>query len=148
MTTNVVNWVETMLDNSTQLGDESGVKLMESCGKSCAERLGTTEAAKKIRRKLNNTINVDLLINTFKTKVFKESIIERQGNTILLEYTHSECGCPLVQELNIKNPMMCNCTRGHTKSIFETLLNRPVEVELVETVLRGGKRCKQIIKFD
>ncbi len=148
MTANVNNLVETILDNSAQLEGNAGVELMEGCGKSCAERLGTLEAAKEIRRQLNNTINIDLLIDTFKRKVFKDSIIERKGNTIELEYTHTECGCPFVKMLDIKNPMMCNCTRGHTKSIFEVLLSKPVEVELLETVLRGGKRCKQLITIN
>lgn len=47
MTTNVNNLVETILDNSSQLEGNAGIELMEGCGKSCAERLGTLEAAKK-----------------------------------------------------------------------------------------------------
>ncbi len=148
MTANVNNLVETILDKSAQLERNAGIELMEGCGKSCAERLGTLEAAKEIRRSHNNTINIDLSIDTFKRKVFKDSIVERKGNTIELEYTHTECGCLFVKMLDIKNPMMCNCTRGHTKSVFEALLNRPIEVELTETVLQGGKRCKQLITFN
>jgi hypothetical protein len=34
-----------------------------------------------------------------------------------------------------------NCALGWQRHTWETLLQRPVKVELKESVLRGGRRC-------
>lgn len=36
----------------------------------------------------------------------------------------------------------CICSVGYVKQWYETLLARPVEVDLIESTLMGGKRCK------
>jgi predicted ArsR family transcriptional regulator len=52
----------------------------------------------------------------------------------------SECACPLIA-LNLTSVKACNCTLGYTQRIYETVLGKKVQVELMESVLRGGKRC-------
>lgn len=37
--------------------------------------------------------------------------------------------------------VVCNCSLGWQKRTWETVLGKKVDVELVESVLRGGKRC-------
>jgi hypothetical protein len=89
----------------------------------------------------------------------------RQGNTIvatkipksgnLLEYmTETDpakkrqyyCHCPRVRDaLKISeclSPTYCNCGAGFYKAIWETILQRPVEVDILETVLSGGEVCR------
>lgn len=36
----------------------------------------------------------------------------------------------------------CLCSVGYVKEMHERVLGRPVEVELADSILRGGKRCK------
>jgi hypothetical protein len=35
----------------------------------------------------------------------------------------------------------CECTRATHQAVFETALERPVKVEIVESLRRGGKTC-------
>ena len=52
------------------------------------------------------------------------------------------CICPLVKTLKIEGTSNhCLCTVGHLKHLYEGGLGRPVEVELIETCLRGSERC-------
>jgi hypothetical protein len=52
------------------------------------------------------------------------------------------CICPLVKTLEIEaSPNHCLCTISHLKHLYETALGRPVEVDLIETCLRGGDSC-------
>ncbi len=54
----------------------------------------------------------------------------------------SRCYCPVVQERpGTTNDLHCECTRATHQSIFETALGRPVEVEILETLRRGGRTC-------
>ena len=89
----------------------------------------------------------------------------RRGNTIiatkipksgyLVEYmkeTDPEkkrqyyCHCPRVREIlktsEIISVTYCYCGAGFYKSIWEELLQKPVEVEVLESVLKGDEVCK------
>lgn len=54
------------------------------------------------------------------------------------------CLCPTAeaQKAGELSPTYCHCSVGYVQEMHERLLGRPVEVELVDSVLRGGKRCK------
>ena len=89
----------------------------------------------------------------------------RQGNTIvatkipkssyLIEYMNETdpeirrqyyCHCPRVREAVKDNLIIsstyCYCGAGFYKGIWEEILQRPVEVEVLESVLSGGELCK------
>ena len=68
------------------------------------------------------------------------SKLTREGNSVTI--VNERCICPLVEKLKIETgPHHCECTVAHLKYLYETGLGRPVEVELLETCLRGGDSC-------
>lgn len=75
------------------------------------------------------------------------------GNTINFQYVvaaetgkpapKAQCLCPLVENCpKGLSPTYCLCSLGYVKEMHEQRFGRPVEVELVDSVLRGGERCK------
>lgn len=56
----------------------------------------------------------------------------------------SVCLCPTAeaQKAGAFSPTYCLCSLGYVKEMHERMLGRPVEVALVDAVLRGGKRCR------
>jgi len=54
------------------------------------------------------------------------------------------CLCPMAeaQKPGAFSPTYCLCSVGYVKEMHERILGRPVEVELVDSVLRGGPRCR------
>ena len=69
------------------------------------------------------------------------SKLTREGNSALL-VIKGGCMCPLVKHLDIEpTPNHCLCTYSHLKHVYEKVLNRTVNVELLETYLRGGNSC-------
>lgn len=58
----------------------------------------------------------------------------------------TECFCPLVDH-RICPKSVCNCSKGWLQQVYETVLDRPVEVRLLESVVHGGKRCAFEIRF-
>lgn len=89
----------------------------------------------------------------------------RQGNTIIatkipksgyiLEYLAAKdpakkraiyCHCPRIRDAlkaNIEiSATYCYCGAGYYKGIWEEILQRPVKVELLESVLKGDDACK------
>jgi len=66
--------------------------------------------------------------------------LTREGNSITI--VNERCICPLVKTLKIETgPHHCDCTVAHLEHVYETGLGRHVEVELMETCLRGGDSC-------
>ena len=77
-----------------------------------------------------------------------------EGNVISFEFVGSAetgqaspenvCLCPTAeaQKAGEISPTFCHCSVGYVQEMHERMLGRPVEVELVDSVLRGGKRCK------
>ena len=53
------------------------------------------------------------------------------------------CLCPLVESKPAGlSSTYCQCSVGYVKAMHELLLNRTVEVKLVDSVIMGGKRCQ------
>ncbi len=76
------------------------------------------------------------------------------GATISFQYESSAetgeaaperlCLCPMAEsQANGRvSPTFCHCSVGYVREMHERLLGRPVKVELVDSVLRGGTRCR------
>ncbi len=59
----------------------------------------------------------------------------------------ADCFCPLISRSAHTPSVACNCSLGWQKHTWETLLQKPVTVELKESVLRGGIRCTFVIRI-
>lgn len=88
----------------------------------------------------------------------------REGNKVIItkvpymtkQYLHETderkkkyytCHCPWVRE-GLKeedqpvDPIFCNCSGGYYKNYWEAVLDRPVKVNLLESVIQGDHVCK------
>ncbi len=72
---------------------------------------------------------------------------EHLASTNPRERRYHYCHCPRIRE-TIKSPetriskTYCYCGAGFYKHIWETILQQPVEVEVMESVLEGSDLCK------
>lgn len=58
----------------------------------------------------------------------------------------TRCFCPFVKK-SLMSPDFCNCSLGWQQHTFSTLIGKPVKVEIIESVLRGGKSCSFAIDY-
>jgi predicted hydrocarbon binding protein len=136
-------WVETLMSTLEILVDEdTRAGLMESCGRVCALHHGSIEQAIAIK---HSAKEMDELLDKLNQQ---EGLWcgnwERDGDTIYS--VCKECGCPLVRTGLVRpSPTFCNCSRGWVKAVFETILERPVEVELEQAIGRGDPVCRFIV---
>lgn len=56
------------------------------------------------------------------------------------------CNCPFIKEKDAPE-ILCNCSLGTQKKIYESLFNRQVNVTLEKSVLRGDDRCSFTIQL-
>jgi predicted hydrocarbon binding protein len=65
---------------------------------------------------------------------------DREAGTLTIADRPSSCSCPLVKP-GLTPPAQCECTLGWQEETYSKVLGRPVKASLVESLLRGGKRC-------
>lgn len=70
----------------------------------------------------------------------EEAEFDREKGIIRVVTPERECVCPLVNS-QLTPGCICDCSLGWQKQTYETILGRPVAVELKESALRGSKRC-------
>ena len=124
---------------------ETRKKIMQLCGETCAgEALfggGDLDISKKIAEE---EVDEEEILKRANKEILWCGTWARKGNTI--QATCTKCGCPLVKN-NVVNltGTFCYCSRGWVKKVFETLLKKPVSVELEKPIGLGNKVCKFIV---
>ncbi len=132
----VRHWVADLVDTmDEQLPREVRVRLIEGCGRGCFRRHEFKRAIAE-----QGKGDVEKLIVAYK----KNFEVWRDGERVHVRYgeTSSRCYCPVVKDRPPRpDDLHCECTRATHQSIFETALGRPVKVEVVESLRRGGRTC-------
>ena len=85
-----------ILSEISQLDDNKGIDMLNSCGKDCCERSDLIQGAIKIRNNNPAEKDIDLLYNRFKEEFYSTGKITKTGNVICLIF--EECTCPLVKK--------------------------------------------------
>jgi len=110
-------------------------RLLQACGRGCFRRHQFKQDLAAAGKG-----NADKLVEAY--RMFFG--IERDGDLVHIRYG-DHCFCPAAHHPP-KGPkdLHCECTRASHEAIFETALGRPITVELVESIRRGGQTCHLI----
>jgi hypothetical protein len=141
------HWVKRFFDVLDQTTDaESRKKLMMANGKTCF-REWIQETKQEIK---------PVSFEQWAQKAAQESKREGlrvEGNVIYFEFDSSAetgqaspegiCLCPMVESKPAgMSPTYCLCSVGYVQEMHELRFGRKAEVELLDSVLMGGKRCR------
>jgi hypothetical protein len=138
----IENWLSDLLNTMDKTLDRNTQeKLLAGCGRGCFDRHSfKQEIAAKGKG------DIDELLNAYHQ--FFEAWIEEDKFHIRFGETSSRCYCPVVQNIKPKpNDIHCECTRATQQAILETALGKPVKVDIVETLRRGGKTCHFVADY-
>jgi hypothetical protein len=128
------HWVKDLIDQAdAQLTEPQRRALLEARGRSCAKG-GAARRAEPFKGKL------DEFVADVRAHMGKDAA-SREGNVVTV--TYPRCLCPLVADF--QEPLSasyCFCSAGWLKEVYETVSEKPVTVQIVETVKRGGQRCR------
>ncbi len=131
-------WIVALMANMDEQFDEkTRAKLMESCGRDCARR-GSIRMAESARGQVGK------LVQSLANILGKKNCF-MDGNVVHLGY--DKCYCELVAEGPERlSDTYCNCSRGWVLEMFETAAQKPVEVELLQTIKRGAPSCRFLVR--
>jgi hypothetical protein len=144
----VDGWVQRFFDVMDQSLDEPArLKLMAANGKACFR------AFDKEGRRRPEPASLER-IAAWVGENGKARGYSMEGNVISFEYVGSAetgqgspegvCLCPTVeaQTAGKMSATYCHCSVGYVQEMHERTFGRPVQVQLVDSVLKGAKRCK------
>ncbi len=132
------NWLADLLETiNTQLDEPAKIKLMEGCGRGCYRRHAFKHEVVK-----NAAGTPEGLVASYKAHGFGG--VQLEGTDIHIRYGNVQkgCYCPVLRGKDEPtSELHCHCTKATHQSIIELALGRPVKIEILETLRRGGERC-------
>ena len=133
----LTEWLKTLLTSMEKhLDEETRLKIFRETGGFCA-RAHATELFKKLKETTDN-------FDKFLVAVNKElkGTSWKKINDKTLKVIYNQCYCPIVASGIHKLPIQCDCSVGWIKENLEMVLEKPIEVTLMESILRGGSKCE------
>jgi predicted hydrocarbon binding protein len=114
--------------------EKTKAAILEQCGRQCQ----TAAFIKKAKGIYKKSSSIDDFLRRFE-QVYKNLHIK--GSNVYIIYPR--CYCPQVNKIpkGKLSGTYCNCSRGWAKALFEGVLDRPVDVVMEESIIKGDKQC-------
>ncbi len=143
-------WVKGAMQRLDAAVDEkTGVQIMQNCGYNCAKK--NHKVIERAIARRNKFASIDEFLIAEQEKPMKGTRLTREGNTLYQFYTPEaftrprRCYCGLMRGLPKEDTVSityCNCSRGFVEKYWEAVLERPVQIEVVQSAISGAKECK------
>lgn len=121
--------------------EETSRAIMEACGRTCIGARTLAEA----RRLHREAKDLDDLLYRLNEAHIGGGQLRREGDVICAAYERCYCGSVSPTREPI-SATYCRCSCGWFRELFETLLERPAEVELLSSIVQGHDRCEFVIR--
>lgn len=148
-------WVVTAIERLDDLVDEERrIQIMNSCGYNCS--LEYQEVIQAAKERYGRHSSLDEFLESEQGNPFPGMRMRREGGVLYIIYepssfeTPMRCYCNLLRKLPSDAQMSltyCRCSEGFIKSYWEEILGRPVRVEILESVISGGKACRFAVRL-
>jgi len=144
-------WMKGAMERLDKLVDEeTKLTIMENCGYNCAKmNKGAIEEA-VARRKEFKTANE--FLEAEQKSPTKGTRLVREGDVLYQYYTPQSygvrCYCEMVAAAEGEvSPTYCHCSKGFVKTLWEAVLEKPVEVEFIQSAISGANECKFAVRI-
>ena len=135
--------IKSMMDALDQAVDEpTRQAIMQVCGRQCI----SASTLKKARKLAKAAPDLDDLLVQLNQAGLGGGHLYREGDVIHGTYTRCYCGS-VNHTKEPFSPTYCQCSCGWYRQLFETLLERPVAVELVSSIIQGDESCRFLIRI-
>jgi hypothetical protein len=135
-----INSMMDVLDR--EVNDETRRAILEACGRDCIGA-STLEKARCMKQEAQD---LDDLLRRLNGAQIGGGHLRREGDAI--HATYDRCYCGSVSKTREPfSPTYCRCSCGWYRQLFETLLEQPVEVDLLGSIIQGDERCRFLIRL-
>jgi hypothetical protein len=149
----ISEWVKDAMERlDTFVDEKTRINIMENCGINCAQVNKRVIEKAKARRKMY--INTEEFLEALEKDPMPGTRINREGDTLYHYYTPQNftrpmrCYCSLLRGLPYNKTVSstyCHCSKAFVKKYWETILEKPVKVELIQSAVSGAQECKFVV---
>lgn len=122
-----------------EIGTDKTKKILTKLGNECANIYAPVFS--KYKNNLEGLLK--MMEQAWKMKIKHDK--EKKIVTIIGTKT-GKCVCPFVKE-TLMSKDFCNCSLGWQENTFASIIGKPVKGKVLESVLRGSKRCSFAIDY-
>jgi len=136
-------WVRGAIERLEQeVGVEKSRTILEQCGRKCC---GVT-SRKRAKESMNESSTLKEFIEKLNDKGIGGSRLKLEDeNKITGGYNVCYCGQVKHTQEPFLSDTYCHCSVGWYKQLFESSLNKSVNVKLVQSIICGSETCEFII---
>jgi predicted ArsR family transcriptional regulator len=136
-------WIGGLMDRlEDEVGERVAKEIMVDCGRQCIAR----SALKRAHGLWQEAEDVDDFLDKLNQAHIGGGNLRREGDVIYGSYGRCYCGS-VSQAKERLSSVYCSCSCGWYKELFETALERPVEVELLDSIVQGAEACRFTIRI-
>jgi len=148
-------WVQGAMERLDSLVDEeTREKIMENCGYACATV--NKRVIDRVKAKRLKCETIDEFLEAEERKPSRGTRLVRDGKQLHFFYTPRKfyrpmrCYCGLLgalpEDLTVSRTY-CNCSKGFVRKYWESVLDRPVQVQLKQSAVTGADECEFLIQY-
>lgn len=129
------------------VGVEKAISIMNSCGSRCCGQ-GNRKTAKRL---MDESKSLEEFLVKASNYEVKEGEIEyklKDENTIIGTFNRCFCGQVRQTRNAFKNNTYCQCSVEFHKQFFKAAFEKPVKVELTQSIITGADSCRFIININ
>ncbi len=146
----IAEWVKYAMERLDSLvKEETKFQIMENCGRNCADvNRRVTERAKARRKKFKSA---EEFLEAEQKKPMAGTRLVIEGNMLYQFYAPRtftrpmRCYCGLLRGLSDEETVSktyCHCSKGFVKRFWESVLERHVKVDLIQSAVSGADECE------
>jgi hypothetical protein len=146
----IAAWVKGAMGRLDKLvAKEKRIQIRENCGYACVETNKSMIAGAKANRKKYK--NIDEFLANEQRKPLTGTRLTKEGHVLYWFFTPRSftpprrCFCSLLAGLpedEAISPTYCLCSQGFVRKYWESVLEKPVKVQLLESCASGARECK------
>jgi len=126
-----------------EVDEKTRWEIMEACGRRCIGN-STLDKALCLQKKSKN---LDDLLKQLNMAHIGGGHLQKEGE--IIHATYDRCYCGSVSKTKVPfSSTYCHCSCGWYRQLFETLLEKPVTVELLGSIIQGDDRCRFLIRIN
>jgi predicted hydrocarbon binding protein len=139
--TQTARWIADLVDDlAVEIGADGAKAVMEACGQQCIGK-SVLDRARLIKQ---DSSTIDEFLEKLNHAHIGGGKLWRENNVIYASYERCYCGSVSKTRQPIST-IYCQCSCGWYKKLFEATLDKPVTVELLDSIIHGADTCQFII---
>ena len=132
-------WNNAVILMEKELGIEKTKEILKICRSKCCGQ----GHRKTVRKKFEDSKSIEEFLEKISIKGVTYELVDK--NTIVAEYGRCFCGQVKGAKTTFSNMTYCECGTEFNRQYFSSAFDKPVEVELIKSVISGSDSCKYVI---